>query len=207
MVLCAICLGAFREAVVGPCGHSFCSICVAAPPVRACPLCRTPVEHWVPNYALREGAAAADAAQPPRLLPPVPACPLLRLELNLSYRAGYQRVLARGLQPRELWCFLMLIQSTPPHAPLALPAGVTHVRALRCERMELALPEEESLRLFVFKLRGEHHVLVMHAAPRFERAVLYQWQQETRAGRRRCRRGSTVGKSTASERAAPAMEE
>lgn len=70
-VSCAVCLGDLREATTTPCGHNFCSECVAecVDRHRKCPLCQAPVaaEQLARNRqmdALVASVAAARAAAP-----------------------------------------------------------------------------------------------------------------------------------------------
>ena len=47
---CAVCFGIPRDAVVSPCGHSFCKGCVR----NNCHICRKVVSEWIANFSLQE---------------------------------------------------------------------------------------------------------------------------------------------------------
>lgn len=172
-----------RAPVVGACGHSFCQPCTQ--PLHVCPVCRTPVPEWRPNYALREQESPEPLPAP--IQRPLSACPLERLEHSLSVFSGYERIAWRGFTPRELWCILMLVRPVPRDViKPALPKSLAHTVAVQCKRLEVTLPQELSPRLFAFKIGNEQHVLWSMERVDFDGETERRWKNEPRAQRRRC---------------------
>ena len=74
---CCICLEAFKDRVMAPCGHAFCSACItavlrsAAEKAGPCPLCRAPLQLTALRTA-RHGALLVAEMGRQRALDPVP---------------------------------------------------------------------------------------------------------------------------------------